>query len=111
MEVRGFLGSVNYIRIFYKEISQVVTTLNYITVEVEFLWGDSQQNAFNKVKELIGLAPVLTHPNSEEMLILENNDLNYAMGTVLLQISQDDAEHHVSFLRKKCSYLRQSTLS
>lgn len=65
-------------------IATVVDPLIYLTGDVEFVWGNAQKSALYKVKEIIGLAPLLVYPNFKAPFILETDASNYATGAVLL---------------------------
>lgn len=49
------------------------------------MWSESQQTAFNLVKELITCVTVLTYYNPQRNLILENDTSEYGLGVALMK--------------------------
>ena len=85
-ELRRYLGMVNYLGRFLPNLSDVLVPLHMLTKkDIPWTWSETQQCAFNKVKELITNAPVLTfyHPSKE--LVLENDASEYGLGSALFQ--------------------------
>lgn len=100
-EVRGFLVSVNFLRRFWKDISQIFSLLTALTGDVPFVWGNPQQESFEKVESLIVLAPALAHPDFKKPFILETEASRFAAGAVILQIRDNGLEHPISFSSRK----------
>jgi hypothetical protein len=62
--LRSFLGMTNYFRKFIKRYAQVVHPMtDLLKSNIAFRWSTSCQAAFDKVKELLTTAPVLTLPD------------------------------------------------
>ncbi len=63
-ELMRFLGMAGYYRAFCKNFSVVVSPLtNLLKAKAEFIWSTQCQEAFDAVKALLCLAPVLAAPN------------------------------------------------
>ena len=92
-QLKSFLGAVGYYRKFIKNFSIVASILfKLIRKDSKFVWGPKQQEAFNKLKELLTSAPVLSLPDPNKQFVLETDASHFALGYVL---SQYDDEHHL----------------
>ena len=66
-EVQSFVGFVNFYWRFIKDFSHHARALfNLTKKDIGWTWGESEQAAFNKLKELITSAPVLVFPDVQE---------------------------------------------
>ena len=67
-DVPSVLGFMNFYRQFVKGYSQVATTLTQLTKRDQaFEWKEPQQQAFDKLKELILQEPILTIPDQKNL--------------------------------------------
>jgi len=63
-EVQAFIGFANFYRRFIKNFSEIARPLNNLAKkDTPFTWGESQQEAFNTLKETFLTAPILKMPN------------------------------------------------
>ena len=63
-EVRSFLGYAGYYRRFIENFSTIAQPLlKLLAKDVEFQWTNHCQNAFQKLKEKLSIAPILRGPN------------------------------------------------
>ena len=62
-EVHSFLGFSGYYRIFIKIFSQIAAPLYALTGNIDFIWIDKCDNAFEDLKRLVSIAPMLRGPN------------------------------------------------
>lgn len=85
MEVEGFLGLVNYQRIFLKNYAHTVAPLYGLTGEHAFRWEPEHQQAFDEVKDPTS-ALVFTSPNSRDWFFLDTYASVIAIGAELLQL-------------------------
>ena len=61
MEVRSFLGSPGYYRRFVKEFLMTAGPMTRLLLKnVRFEWSEKCQTSFEKLKEFLTKAPVLT---------------------------------------------------
>ena len=67
-----------------------------VTGKNEFRWDTEQQQALEKIKELLTSAPVLTMPNGQDAFILDTDASNEAIGAELLQV-QDGQERVIMY--------------
>ena len=104
-EVQSFLGFVNFYRRFIQDFSHHARPLFDLTKkDTTWHWGESQQAAFNKLKELITSAPVLIFPKDQQPFRLEADSSDFATGAVLSQFVEEDGKWHpISFYSKSLS--------
>ena len=97
-EVRGFLGFANFYRRFIKDFSKVARPLNDLTKkDTPWTWGETQNKAFEDLREAFISAPVLTLWDPSRPTRLEVDASGYATGGVLLQKLEDELWHPVAF--------------
>ncbi len=95
--VRAILGLENYYRHFIKGFSSIVAPLQRLTCNnVNFLLGDPEQTALDKLKEVFCSAPILAYPDHEGEFIVDTDASNYAIGAVLSQV-QDGKERVIFY--------------
>jgi hypothetical protein len=67
-EVRKFLGTVSYVRRHVPSYSSLVAPLTALTSpKAEFKWGLEQQQAFEKIKEILTSEPILGYPRFDDL--------------------------------------------
>ncbi|RYO48629.1 hypothetical protein AA0116_g12405 [Alternaria tenuissima] len=91
--VRSFLGFANFYRRFIRDFAKVATPLTRLTGDVTFVWGDDEQKAFDKLKEVFITEPNLAAFDPERDTVLECDSSGYAVGGVLSQY--DDEGYYV----------------
>jgi hypothetical protein len=65
-EVQSFIGFANFYCRFIEDFSHHARALFDLTKkDIPFSWGTREADAFNKIKELVTSAPVLTLPDSD----------------------------------------------
>ena len=88
-QIRSFLGLTGYYRKFIKDYGKIAGPLNKLTsTNVDFSWGDQQEIAFDKLKNLLINPPVLIYPNFQEEFILTTDASGTGIGAVLSQIRE-----------------------
>jgi len=97
-QVRSFLGFCNFYRLFIKGFATHARPLNRLTrKDVEWQWGQAEDEAFTKLKTLVTSEPVLAHPNLEEQFEMEVDASGFAVGAVLLQRKEDGKRHPIGY--------------
>jgi hypothetical protein len=95
-EVQSFLGFANFYRQFIKDFSHHARPLFNLTKnEQKWHWGSSKASAFQKLKELVTSAPVLTTPADDQPFRIEADSSDFATGAVLSQLSTEDRKWHL----------------
>ena len=85
-EVQRFNGMVNYLARFLPNLSTIIEPLRRLTYkDVEWSWGDEQQTAFQKIKELVTSDQVLGYYSQEKPLYLQCDASKSGIGCALLQ--------------------------
>jgi len=103
-DVRKFLGLANYYRRFIKDFAQVARPMNTLTrKDVKWQWRKEQWQAFDKLKEVFTLKPVLVAPDLDKEFRVKVNASNYATGGVLLMKCSDKMWRPVAFISKSLS--------
>jgi thymidylate kinase len=101
-EVASFLGLCNWYRRFvpcYSHIAEPLTRL--VGKNKPFVWGQEQQEAFNKLKERLVSYPVLLRPDLSKPFHLYTDASTKAVGAVLCQEGPDGREHPVAYHSRK----------
>ena len=83
-DVRKFLGLANYYRRFIKDFARVARPINVLTrKDVKWQWKVEQQKAFNELKRIFTIKPVLAAPDLDKEFRVEADMSNYTTGGVL----------------------------
>ena len=90
-QVKSFLGMVCYYNKFIRDYAAVSRPLYDLLVKNRrFVWGDEQQQAFEKLKQALISAPILAYPSSTGRYILDTDASNFAYGAVLSQLQKGE---------------------
>ena len=85
-QIRSFLGLAGFYRRFVRDFSSIAAPLHELTKkDVPFAWHDSQEVAFNTLKDKLTQAPLLQLPNFNKVFELECDASGIGLGAVLLQ--------------------------
>lgn len=69
-EVRQFIGLARYYRRFIENFSRIANPLTTLTQkEIKFVWRESQQVSFQRLKEILCSKPILSLPEGTNEFI------------------------------------------
>jgi hypothetical protein len=97
------LGLANFYRRFVLGFSHIAWALSQITRgggKEKFVWGRSQQQAFDDLKQCLCSAPVLSLPDLQQPFEIETDASDYVVGIVLTQ-----HDHHMAYHSETLSYV------
>ena len=105
IEVRSFLGAIQYWRKFIANFSFIASSLHALTsTKVLFQWRGKQQKTFDTLKHKIVTAPVLALPDIQQPFEIERDASGYAMGAVLMQRRKIICFHSETFSKAVMGY-------
>ena len=100
-DVRKFLGLANYYRRFVRNFAAIAKPLNMLTrKEEKWKWGESQQKAFEQMKEIFTTRPLLVAPDLDKEFRVEADASNFATGGVLSIRCEDGKWRPVAYISK-----------
>jgi len=109
--VQSFVGFTNFYRRFIKDFSHHAGPLSNLTKKgIVWNWGEAEQVAFDKLKQMITSAPVLIFPDDTLPYLVEADSSDVATGATLSQQSKEDGKWHpIAFFSKslnpvECNY-------
>ena len=101
-ELRSFIGFCNFYRMFIANFSQIVHPLHLLTKkDQEYIWGETQKQAFEELKNRLTSSPVLQLPNLSKPFVVQTDASKLGTGAVLLQMDDAGVAH-------PCAYLSQA---
>ena len=85
-ETRKFLGFCNFYRKFIKDYAKIASPINQLVKKnMEFIWMEEAQKAFNKLKKKFEEKPILITPDLTKPFEIFADASNYMTGAVLTQ--------------------------
>ena len=85
-ELRSFLGLCSYYRRFVSGFADIAAPLYKLQKRnVAFEWTDEQEDAFNRLKEVLTTAPILGMPTADGRFYLDCDASDVGLGAVLSQ--------------------------
>jgi hypothetical protein len=102
-QIRSFLGLAGFYRRFVRDFNSIAAPFHELTKKgVLFDWRDSQEEAFNTLKDKLTHAPLLQLPDFDKIFELECDASGIGLGAVLLQEGKP-----VAYFSEKLSGARQ----
>ncbi|KZV40192.1 DNA/RNA polymerase superfamily protein [Dorcoceras hygrometricum] len=100
IEIRSFLGLAGYYRRFIQGFSKIAVPLTTLTrKKVKYNWTEECQASFERLKQAVIEAPVLTMPTDEGKFVIYTDASKLGLGAVLMQ------EHKViSYASRQLKY-------
>lgn len=88
-EIQCVLGMATYLTKFLPNLSDVCEPMRRLTKkEVEFTWSIEQQRAFEELKRLTTVTPILRYYDVNELVQIECDASSFGLGAVLKQLGQ-----------------------
>ncbi|MFS7937847.1 putative nucleotidyltransferase, Ribonuclease H [Helianthus anomalus] len=85
-EIRQFLGLAGYYRRFIKDFSKIAQPLTLLTQKgVVYRWGNTQETAFQYLKDRLCSAPILSLPEGTDDFVVYCDASIQWLGCVLMQ--------------------------
>lgn len=100
-DVRSFLGLAGYYRKFVKDFSRISAGISELMKkDVQFIWSDTQERAFQDLKQAMTKAPILIVPRIDLPFTVTTDASGFAIGATL---SQDHGHglQPVAYMSKK----------
>eukprot|EP00253_Pinus_taeda_P011525 PITA_11525 len=101
-EVSSFLGFSGYYRRFIEHYSRIAAPLYALTGNIDFLWTEKCERAFNDLKKLVSTAPVLHGPNWDLPFQISFDASDTTIGVVLGQ-EEDRKPYAIYYISKNLS--------
>jgi len=99
--VKKFLGLANYYRRFVKDFTKVALPMNRLTRKDEkWRWEEEQQAAFEQLKAVFTIRPVLATPELDKEFRVEADVSKFATGGVLSIKCEDNLWRPMAFISK-----------
>lgn len=99
-DVQSFLGLAGYYRRFIPNFSEIASPMTQLTKKNKtFIWTAKCSESFQKLKDLLIKAPILTFPTTEDHYILDTDPSANGIGAVLSQI-HNGQERVISYASK-----------
>ncbi len=96
-EMSSFLGTTNFYLKFVPNYADKAEPLRrLLRKDAKWQWGDSQQCAFNELKEAIASPPILSHFDPDAETFVSSDASGIALGAVLSQVTKG-VERPVAF--------------
>jgi hypothetical protein len=103
-ELQRFMGMINQLAKFVPNLADYTTPLRFLLrKDIAWVWGDQQESAFQKVKELLLSPPVLAHYNPQRPTVIAADASNNGIGAVMWQIQPDGSRRPVCFISRSLS--------
>jgi predicted aspartyl protease len=100
-EMRSLLGAFSYYRVFCRNFAAIAAPLHALTEKnKKFVWGEAQQQAFEKLKEEMTKNVILHMPDFRKEFILTCDASDTAIGATLGQRDPSGIIRPVSFASK-----------
>ncbi|KAL7735169.1 hypothetical protein ACLKA6_014885 [Drosophila palustris] len=101
-QARRFLGLVGWYRRFIQNFAEVVFPITeLLSTKKKFVWTDTAQEAFDKLKDLLTTAPILQNPDFSKPFFVHCDASDFGVGAVLIQLTDEGIEKPVAFMSKK----------
>jgi RNase H-like domain found in reverse transcriptase/Integrase core domain/Integrase zinc binding domain/Reverse transcriptase (RNA-dependent DNA polymerase) len=100
-QLRSFLGAANYYGKFVTSIGKLRGPLDELTLkDVKFDWQPKQQEAFEKLKQVLASDLILTHFDPNKKIIVAADASAYGKGGSIMHEFPDGSLHPIKYVSK-----------
>jgi hypothetical protein len=102
-QCRSLLGLINFYRRYIPDCATLVAPISDLTKSKapnKIEWGEIQESAFSKLKDILSSEPVLKLPDLQREFILQTDASNLGIGACLFQ-EHNGKKHPVLYASKK----------
>ena len=101
-ELMRFLGMAGYYRRYCQNFASIAEALtNLLKKDQKFVWSESCQNAFCKIKAVLASSPVLAAPDFSKQFKVYVDASDVSVGAILTQQGDDGIDHPIVYFSKK----------
>ena len=106
--VRSFLGMTGFYRQCLPDYAQIAEPLEELKRKyAHFVWGPSQSEAFEKLKQLLTSSHVMTAPRTDRPYKLYTDACDYAVGAILVQVDDSGTERVIQYVSHSLSSVQR----
>ena len=108
-EVQSFMEFVKFYQCFMQDFSHLSKPLHILTKKGEsWRWTKDKQKAFEELKQLTMLAPIIVQPDHDMQFWLEMDATGYATSSILSQLCKDNKWPPIGFTSKNISSAKRN---
>ena len=108
-EVQKFLGLANYYRQFIKDFTRIAKLMHkLVRKNKKWKWGEEQEKAFEQLKQVFTMQPVLVAPDLDKEMRVEADTSEYTTEGVLLIKYEDEKWRPVAFISKSLNEVERN---
>ena len=98
-QVRSFVGTCNYYRQVVPQFAKIAQPLTVLTRKhAKFVWGEAQQQAFDKLKQMLVSSHVMAHPDPNKPYLLYTDASQTCIGAILCQADESGTEKVIQYI-------------
>ena len=107
-EIRSFVGLASYYRRHVPNFADTALPLTKLTKKNEkFKWENEQENAFQKLKEILSTEPLLIYQDFSQPFVVTCDVSNTAVGAVLSQL-RDGKEKPIAYCSRQLNSAKRN---
>ena len=100
-ELKSFMGKVSYIRRFISSLASITSAFTKLLKKGQnFEWGEAQQTAFQRLKQIMTNLPIVQAPIQKRPLLLYLASNAYAIGALITQQDGGNIEQPVYYVSR-----------